>query len=65
MEINEFKERADDLLSQLEDLIHELPQKGNSSTECQRMNLQQCLNELSYAVNGTEAEDLVEDPEED
>jgi frataxin-like iron-binding protein CyaY len=64
MELKEFKEKAEDLLSQMEDLIHELPQKGDTSTECQRTNLQQNLNELYYAVNGTEAEDLIEDPED-
>ena len=61
MKIENFKERAEDLISQFEDLIHQMPQKGDKSTECQRVTLQVKLNELSYAVNGTEQKDLEED----
>ena len=65
MTLKEFKAEAEHHIDKLEDLIHRLPQKGNTSSECQRMTLQQALNEFYYAVNGTEAKDLIEDPEEE
>jgi len=58
MKIDKFKEDAEKLIDQLEDLIQQLPQKGDTSDTCQRVTLQQALNEFSYTVNGTEQEDL-------
>ena len=63
MEIVEFKERAERSISELEDLIHQMPQNGNSTKECQRVYLQQKLNEFHYAVNGTEIDDLGDNSE--
>jgi frataxin-like iron-binding protein CyaY len=65
MNIEEFKEQAESLVSQLEDLIHQMPQKGNKSYECQRVTLQIAINEVSYAINGTEQADLEEDEDDD
>lgn len=65
MTLSEFKEQAENLLGQLEELIQQLPQKGNTCNECQRTCLQQAVNEVYYAVNGTEEEDLIEDDDED
>ena len=64
MDIKEFKSKAEDLLGQLETLIQTMPQKGNKSTDCQRTYLQQQINEVYYAINGTEQSDLNEDEEE-
>ena len=64
MNIKEFKSKAEDLLGQLETLIQTMPQKGNKSTDCQRTYLQQQINEVYYAINGTEQSDLNEDEEE-
>lgn len=58
MELIEFKEKAEDLLSQLEDLVHQMPQKGNTSSECQRVTLQIAVNEVYYAVAGTTDKDF-------
>jgi hypothetical protein len=65
MDIKEFKSKAEDLLGQLETLIQTMPQKGNKSTDCQRTYLQQQINEVYYAINGTEQSDLNEDEEEE
>lgn len=48
-----------------EDLIETMPQKGNTSSECQRTALQQAINEFSYVVNGVETEDLIQETEID
>jgi polyhydroxyalkanoate synthesis regulator phasin len=58
MKLQEFKDKAEDLINQIEVLIHTMPQKGDISTKCQRIYLQQNLNELQYAFNGTEQSDL-------
>lgn len=65
MTLSEFKEKTENLLGELEELIQQLPQKGNTCSECQRTCLQQAVNEVYYAVNGTEEEDLIEDDNED
>ena len=65
MELMDFKDSAEKLIDDFENLIHQMPQKGNKSCDCQRTFLQQRLNELSYAVNGTEQVDLEEDSEEE
>lgn len=61
MDATEFKEKAEDLLSQMEDLVHQMPQKGDTSSECQRMTLQIAVNEAYYAVAGTTDKDFIED----
>lgn len=35
-----------------------MPQKGDKSTDCQRVYLQQQINEVYYAINGITEEDL-------
>lgn len=65
MNANEFKTKAASLISQFEDLLQQMPQKGNTSTKCQRVNLQQHVNELSFCVNGVEDSDFIEDDDED
>ena len=61
MELQEFKTQTEVLIDKFQDLINELPQKGNKSTECQRVCLQQHLNELESAVTGTEVSDMKAD----
>ena len=53
-----FNTRVEDLISQIEHLIGLMPDKGDSSTESQKVNLTQRLNEFSYAVNGVEESDF-------
>ena len=64
MDIKEFKSKAEDLLGQLETLIQTMPQKGDKSTDCQRTYLQQQINEVYYAINGIEEEDLNQNKDE-
>ena len=59
----EFKEKAENLISQMEDLLSEMPSKGLKSDECQKLCLQQALNEFSYAVNGVRDIDFVNEEE--
>ena len=61
MDLTKFKEQAEDLLSQLEDIVHQMPQKGNTSEECQRVTLQIAINDVYYAVAGTTEKDFIED----
>ena len=65
MDIKDFKSKAEDLLGQLESLIQTMPQKGDKSTDCQRVYLQQQINEVYYAINGTEQSDLNGEAEEE
>lgn len=53
-----FKDKAHKLLGKLEEHIHKMPQKGLSSNDCQRTYIQQKINEVSYAINGIEEDDL-------
>jgi len=56
--IDEFKKQAENLIDKFQELIELLPQKGDTTETCQRLTLQQALNELSYAVNGTTQNDM-------
>lgn len=58
MKIQSFKERVLHHLEKIQDLINKMPQKGNTSSECQRVNLQILLNDFEAGVNGTEQKDL-------
>ncbi len=58
MKLKDFKKQAETLIESLEDLVHNLPQKGDRPSECRRLTLLQALYEFHYAVNGTEQQDL-------
>ncbi len=53
-----FKYKAELLIAELETLIEQMPQLGNSAENSQKVLLQQKVNELQYAVNGVEDEDF-------
>ncbi len=61
MTIKEFQLVAEYLMSPIQELIGDMPQKGDTPNECQKMNLQRCLSDLGYAFNGTEQKDLEND----
>jgi len=61
MNAKTFKSEVDDLVSELEDLITSMPDKGNTEEDSQRVVLMNRLNELSYAVNGVEDEDFFDE----
>jgi len=63
LNIAEFKEKAEKLLYELEDLIKAMPYKGDIANVSQKVLLQQAINEVHYAVNGTCEEDLIENTE--
>lgn len=63
MELKDFKTQADELIEQFQEVIDELPLKGDTSEECQRMTLQNALNNLDSCVSGTKEADMKEDPE--
>ena len=58
MNIKQFKKRAEKKLGELEKLIQQMPQKGDKSEHCQRLCIQQTINQVYYAINGTKQEDL-------
>ncbi|MDG1950084.1 MAG: hypothetical protein P8J32_04710 [bacterium] len=64
MNLEDFKSQATDLISQFEDLLAQMPQKGNTSDECQRTGLTNALMNLDHYVSGTRDEDMLEDEEE-
>jgi len=61
MNLEEFQTKGQNILDMFQELIDELPQKGDKSTDCQKVNLQQHLNELEAVVNGTEESDMKTD----
>jgi len=56
-----FKKKADDLIEKIETLINKMPDKGNSSSESQKICLQIAINEFSHNVNGVEPSDFEEE----
>jgi len=56
--LEKFKKKAESILEKLEIHIQKMPQKGDKSTDCQRIYLQQQINEVYYAINGVVEEDL-------
>jgi len=58
MDLSTFKMEMDYLCSQIEDLINEMPYKGNKEEDSQKVCLQNALNKLQQAVNGCEEEDF-------
>ena len=58
MKLKKFNKKADSLISKFQELIDTMEQKGNTTEDCQKLNLQQALNELQYCVNGTTQQDL-------
>lgn len=73
MEISTFKKQANTLIYQLQALINQMPDKGNTSAESQKITLLNNLNSFEASITGTEQEDLVnvytyqvsEDPDPD
>lgn len=58
-----IKDTFGKIIDLAEDVIEVIPQKGNTSSDCQKINLQRALNEFSYVVNGIETGDLISDSE--
>lgn len=54
-----FKRKAEALISKLEDLVEQMPFHGNSSSESQKVCLQNALNNFHYTVNGVERNDFL------
>jgi len=59
--IGTVKGTLDKIIDLAEDSIHAMPKKGDTSSECQRMGLQQAINEFNRMVNGLEENDLIND----
>lgn len=53
-----FKKRIEALIEKIEDLIDEMPYRGDSEKESQKVYLLNQLNEFSYAVNGVKESDF-------
>lgn len=59
MRTEDFKEKAEDLLTELETMItDELPFKGNSEEESQKVCLMNAIHKLRSIVNGVEDSDF-------
>ena len=60
MDKTTFTALAENHIEQLQNLINQMPYKGDTCSESQKLCLQQALNELEHNVNGVEEEDLNE-----
>lgn len=54
-----FRRKAGALISKLEDLIEQMPFHGNSSSESQKVCLQNALSNFHHTVNGVEKNDFL------
>ena len=54
-----IKSSLHDLVTESENIIKSLPQKGDTARDCQRVTLLGATNQLERAINGLEHEDLV------
>ncbi len=59
-----FKDRAVILLEQLEELVNEMPFRGNSEEESQKVCLANAIHKLHSVVNGVEDSDFDGDEDE-
>lgn len=55
-----FKERLGNLVVEIESLIETMPNKGDTSSDSQKVNMLNKLREFEYTINGLELEDLIE-----
>lgn len=58
---NRLHNRFYTAISILEDAINEMPQKGDTFTDCQKINLINSIQELEYKLNGVCIEDFIND----
>jgi len=58
MKAQKFKTKVEALISKIEDLILAMPDQGNTSSESQKIALQNAINQFSYTVNGVEDSDF-------
>ena len=56
---NRLNNRFDTALSILHDATAELPQKGNTAEECQKLSLICAINDLEEKLNGVCIEDFI------
>jgi hypothetical protein len=59
MQIKEFQDKANTLISQLEALINTMPHKGDTAATSQKIALLNDLKQVQMSVTGTEQKDLV------
>ena len=57
-DVNELKGSFELAIELIETLIETMPKKGYPFEKCQRLALQNAINEFSYVVNGIESSDL-------
>lgn len=60
-EFERVKSKLESLLEQMQDIVEDMPSKGSTSSECQRMTISIALNELDHCINGIELEDFITD----
>ncbi len=61
MKAKEFKNKAEKLIDKIQDLINQMPYKGDTQSDSQKICLTHQLNEFYYTVNGVEDSDFIED----
>ena len=62
--MNEMKDSVDNSIDDILGNLHEMPLKGLTSRDCQKTCIQNIINSLSYAINGTSVIDFLDNWEE-
>ncbi len=59
IQFEQTKQRFESLIVELNHTLKLMPQKGNSTSECQKLCIQQAINELDYTINGIQESDFI------
>jgi hypothetical protein len=57
-QFEQTKNKLESLISQIYETLELIPQKGNTSNDCQKISLLNALNEFEHCVSGLEIEDF-------
>lgn len=61
MELKLLKEKLHSHVEQIDDLLEEMPDKGNKCSDSQRVCLQNAINSFEHNINGITEEDLIDE----
>lgn len=56
---NRLQNRFYTAISIMEEVLEEMPQKGNTEEECQKVNILCSIKDLEYKLSGTTVEDFL------
>lgn len=59
IQFEQTKDKLQNLVNDIHDVLNIMPTKGNSKNDCQKLNILQHLNELEYCINGLDETDFI------